>query len=114
MQLNIINDQLQIQFTWKEQLLSVRFQKLWLIPLAHIKQVRTAKPQSSWKELRAPGSMIPGIIKAGTYYTDQGKEFWYINRDNNYLIIELEDESYKRIILTIDNNNYWQQQLTQV
>ncbi|BCL38387.1 hypothetical protein [Nostoc sp. MS1] len=112
MQLNIINNQLQIEFTWKEQLLAVRFQKLWLIPLAHIKQATVGKPQSSWKELRAPGSFIPGIIKAGTYYTDRGKEFWYVNRDTNYLIIELEDESYQRIILTIENNTYWQQQLT--
>lgn len=114
MQLNIVNDQLQIEFTWKEQLLAVRFQKLWLIPLAHIKQVTAAKPQSSWKALRTPGSIIPGIIKAGTYYTESGKEFWYVNRDTNYLTIELENESYKRIILTIENNNYWQQQLTQV
>ncbi|BAB74994.1 hypothetical protein ACN23B_16555 [Anabaena sp. FACHB-709] len=114
MQLNIVEDKLQLEFTWQEQLLAVRFQKLWLIPLAHIKQTTITKPQSSWKELRAPGSFIPGIIKAGTYYTERGKEFWYVNRDNSYLNIELQDESYERIILTIDNSNYWLQKLTQV
>lgn len=113
MQLSIVDDQLQIEFTWKEQLLAVRFQKIWEIPLTHIKQVTTAKPQSSWQELRAPGSFVPGLIKAGTYHTNRGKEFWYVNRETNYLTIELQDESYKRIILTINNNQFWQQRLTQ-
>jgi ssDNA-binding replication factor A large subunit len=114
MLLSIVEEQLQIEFTWKEQLFAVRFHKLWQIPLTNIAEVTTAKPQSNWKEIRAPGSFIPGIIKAGTYYTDKGKEFWYVNKDSNYLNIELQDESYKRIILTVDNNDYWQQQLTQL
>lgn len=114
MQLSIVEKKLQIEFTGKEQLLAVRFHKLWQIPLVNIEEVTTAKPQSNWKELRAPGTFIPGVIKAGTYYTDRGKEFWYVNQDKNYLNIKLQDESYKRIILTIDNNNYWQQQLNQL
>lgn len=112
MNLSIIDENLQIEFTLKEQLLAVRFNKVWQIPLAHIEQVTTAEPQSSWKELRAPGSFIPGVVKAGTYYTNRGKEFWYVNQETNYLTIELRDESYKRIILTIDNNEVWRQQLT--
>ncbi|MBD2450396.1 hypothetical protein H6G76_25220 [Nostoc sp. FACHB-152] len=114
MQLSIVEEKLQIEFTWKEKLLAARFHKLWQIPLANIKNVTTAKPQSTWKELRAPGTLIPGVIKAGTYYTDRGKEFWYVNKDSDYLNIELQDESYERIILTVENNNYWQQQLTQL
>ncbi len=112
MNLNIIDKKLQIEFTFKEQLLAVRFSKLWEIPLEHIEQVTTAEPQSNWKEVRAPGSFIPGVIKAGTYYTNRGKEFWYVNRETNYLTIELRHESYQRIILTIDNNEFWQQRLS--
>jgi hypothetical protein len=112
MNLSIIDGNLQIEFSLKEQLLAARLHKLWQIPLTHIEQATTTEPQNNWKELRAPGSFVPGIIKAGTYYTDRGKEFWYVNRNTNYLTIELQDESYKRIILTIDNNELWQQQLT--
>lgn len=113
MHLSIIDQKLQIEFTFQEQLLAVRFHKLWEIPLTHIQQVTTAEPQSSWKELRAPGSFIPGLIKAGTYYTNRGKEFWYVNRETNYLSIELQDESYQRIILTINDNEVWQQRLNE-
>lgn len=112
MQINIVDEKLQIEFTWKEQLLAARFHKLWEIPITHIKQVTTAEPQSSWKELRAPGSFIPGLIKAGTYYTNRGKEFWYVTKETNYLTIELQNESYKRIIINIDNNEAWKQQLS--
>ncbi|MBH8555717.1 hypothetical protein I8751_25900 [Nostocaceae cyanobacterium CENA357] len=112
MYMSIVDEKLQIQFTWKEQLLAVRCQKIWEIPLAHIEQVTITKPQSNWKDLRAPGTFIPGVIKAGTYYTNRGKEFWYTDKQTNYLTIELKDESYKRIILTIDNNESWQQKLT--
>ncbi|MEH2066697.1 MAG: hypothetical protein V7K47_00600 [Nostoc sp.] len=114
MNLSIIDDKLQIEFMLKEQLLAVRLNKLWQIPLAHIKQVTIAEPQSNWRELRAPGSFIPKVVKAGTYYTNRGREFWYVNRETNYLNIELLDESYKRIILTVDNNESWQQRLAQI
>lgn len=114
MNLYINENKLNIEFTFTEQLLAVSWRKSWTIPLAHITQVKTAEPESNWKEIRAPGSFIPGLIKAGTYYTDRGKEFWYVNRDKDYLTIELQNESYQRIILTIDNNKYWQERLNQL
>src|SRR4028118_2205302 len=114
MNLNVVDQNLQIELTFKEQLLAVRFNKLWQIPLTHITQVTTAKPQKHRRELRAPGSFFPGVIKAGTYYTDQGKEFWYVTQDGNYLTLELRDEPYQRIILTLENNAHWQQTLLQL
>jgi hypothetical protein len=114
MNLNVVDQNLQIELTFKEQLLAARFNKLWQIPLTHITQVTTAKPQKHRRELRAPGSFFPGVIKAGTYYTDQGKEFWYVTQDGNYLTLELRDEPYQRIILTLENNDHWQQTLLQL
>ncbi|MTJ54019.1 hypothetical protein FJR38_15875 [Anabaena sp. UHCC 0253] len=116
MNLSIIDDKLQIEFSLKEQLLAVRFNKLWQIPLTHIIEVTTDLPPNNWKEIRAPGSFVPGLIKAGTYYTDKGKEFWYVTKKDdfgNVLNIELEDEDYKRIVLnSVPNNLEWRSQLT--
>lgn len=114
MNLNVVDQNLQIELTFKEQLLAARFNKLLQIPLVHITQATTAKPQKHRRELRAPGSFSPGVIKAGTYYTDQGKEFWYVTQDGNYLTLELRDEPYQRIILTLENNDHWQQTLLQL
>jgi hypothetical protein len=116
MELSIIDDRLQIKFSLKEQLLAVRFHKIWQIPLTHIIQVTTDLPPTNWKELRAPGSFVPGLIKAGTYYTDRGKEFWYVTKKNNFgnvLNIQLEHEDYKRIVVnSVENHQEWIQQLT--
>jgi hypothetical protein len=116
MQFNIVDDQLQIEFALHEQLLAVRLHKIWSIPLNQITQVTTELPPNTWKEIRAPGSFVPGLIKAGTYYTDRGKEFWYVTRKNNFgnvLNIELESEDYKRIVLNnVENYLEWQQRIT--
>ena len=114
MNINIVQQNLQIEFTVKEQFLAVRFNKLWEIPLSHIQQVTTTAPQTTWKELRSPGTSLPGLVRAGTYYSKRGKEFWLVNqRKDNYLTIELQDENYRRIIITVENNEFWQQRLNQ-
>ena len=115
MNINIVEQSLQIEFTVKEQFLAVRFNKFWEIPLPHIQQVTTAEPKATWKEIRSPGTFIPGLVKAGTYHTPRGKEFWLVNcRKDNYLTIELQNENYKRIVMTVDDNESWQQRLFQV
>ncbi|MGB7059068.1 MAG: hypothetical protein WBD58_15290 [Geitlerinemataceae cyanobacterium] len=76
-------------------------------PLEHIQRVTTEEPSSSWREIRAPGTFIPRVIKAGTYYTSLGKEFWYVTRDRDYLAISLKNESFDKIVLTVDRNTSW-------
>jgi hypothetical protein len=107
MQLNLTDRKLQIEFEWYEQIWAVRLDRVLEIPIAHIRSITTDEPQSSWAQLRAPGTFLPGIIKAGTYYTKQGKEFWYVTDDRNYLILELTDEAYCRLVLTIPDHQVW-------
>ena len=82
------------------------------IPLKHIVSVSTQVPKPTWKEVKAPGTFIPGLIKAGTYYTDKGKQFWFVTKGKGILNIELKNESYKRIILGIDNNTKWAKKIS--
>ncbi len=107
MQLSLANEQLSIEFEWYEQLWAVRFDRLMAIPIAHIQTASTAEPQCNWATVRAPGTFVPGIIKAGTYYTKQGKEFWYVTEDKNYLTLDLQDEPYRRLIITIPESQSW-------
>ncbi|HIK08399.1 MAG TPA: hypothetical protein IGS40_27615 [Trichormus sp. M33_DOE_039] len=113
MQLSIFNGNLQISWEWYEQFLTLNLNQTFVIPLNHIKSVSTAEPVSSWTEIRSPGTSIPGIIKAGTYYSSRGKEFWYVTQDKNYLAVELKDEPFQRIILTIDHHQDWAERINQ-
>jgi len=113
MKLSFELEQLRIEFDFWEQVWSVRFNKLWEIPLANIEGATSDAPQNNWREIKAPGSFVPGVIKAGTYYTDRGKEFWYVTKDSNYLTVELRNESYKRMILTLDENAVWVERINE-
>lgn len=74
------------------------------IPLGHIREVRRAEPgikKGWWKGLRAPGTHLPGIIVAGTYYQRGEKVFWDVSDDSRAIIIELTGESYARLIIEV-------------
>lgn len=105
MKLSITDSDLKIKFSAFEKILGMHGS--FEFPLSCVKKasVDFAVP-SSLKDARMPGTHLPGIIKAGTYLTTRGKEFWYTTRKKQFLVLELDDEKqpYKRIILSINNN----------
>lgn len=111
MQLTLNSDALVLELSGFERLWSFHLSKSIFVPLAHIQQVSTEEPQSDWLDLRAPGTALPGVIKAGTYYTRNGREFWYVTRKSSYLILSLRDEYYKRIVLSSENAEVWAEQI---
>jgi len=83
--------------------------KLWAlkrrfrVPLAHIKAVRwdPAVGKGWWKGWRAPGTHIPGVIAAGTFYRGGRREFWDIRTGRKAVTIELEGDSYRRLVVDV-------------
>lgn len=113
MNLSLVGDKLLIDLEWYEQLWAFTLTKTFEIPLNHIKRATTEEPQSSWQEIRAPGTFLPGVIKAGTYYTRTGRQFWYVTQDKNYLVLELQDEAFNKMVLTIDQSAAWVERINQ-
>jgi hypothetical protein len=111
MHLSLNQNKLTIDLDWYEQLFAFTLNKRLEVALDHIVRVSTEKPQSNWKEIRAPGTFLPGVIKAGTYYTGHGQEFWYVTASHQYLILELQNEPYKRMIFTLDRNEFWAEEI---
>jgi len=104
MKLTIYEGKLRIDLSDLEKVLAIK--RDFEIPLEHIVEVRTEAPEISWREIRAPGTYLPGVIKAGTYYTPRGKEFWYVTK-KGCLVLELRDEPYRRIILSVERYKQW-------
>ncbi len=83
--------------------------KLWAfkdrIELAgsSIKSVRETDPSVSPPFWRAPGTYIPWIIVAGTYYGKKGKEFWDTTRRSKQIVIELENDKYTKVVVDVEN-----------
>lgn len=83
--------------------------KLWAlksrleIPLENVRDVR-ADPSIAhgwWKGIRAPGTHLPGVIIAGTFYQHGKRIFWDVRDPERTIVIDLVDESYDQLIVEV-------------
>ena len=109
MELRIKNSALHIELNTSEKILTLHGS--FVLPWSHITEVKATEPESKWWDIRAPGTFLPGVIKAGTHYTKRGKEFWCYKKGKKPLVLELRNESYKRVILGLDDAAAWQEEL---
>lgn len=108
MQLVLDADRLELSLEGIEHVLAFRIAPV-SVHLAHVIRAEAALPPWTWKQLRAPGTAIPGVIKAGTYYTPRGKEFWYVvhSRWAQPLTVEIDGEPLARLVISIDDAEAW-------
>jgi hypothetical protein len=85
--------------------------KLWAfkssleIPLAHIAGVR-ADPEVArcwYHGIRMPGTNVPGVITAGTFYQDGKRVFWDVHHPEKTIVIDLHDERYNELVVEVDD-----------
>lgn len=85
--------------------------KLWAlrtrleIPLAHVRGVH-ADPEVTinWMNvLKLAGTHVPGLISAGTFYQREGLVFWDVHHPERTIVIELEHEVYRRLIVEVED-----------
>ncbi len=83
--------------------------KLWAlrrrveIPLTSIRAVR-AYPDVTlgwWKGWRLPGTHVPRIIVAGTFYRDGRRTFWDVVRPQGAIVVDLADGYYDQLIVEV-------------
>ena len=89
MNLSIEDGLLKIDLSRVEKVLSVHGS--FRTPLEQVESVSTGVPRQSWRDLRVPGTFLPWVVKAGTYLTERGREFWYVTRNRGFLTIELKN-----------------------
>jgi hypothetical protein len=112
MQLTLEADELQIKLTRMERFWAVHLGQTITVPLTQIRAVTTDTPQTNWQEIRSPGTAVPGLIKAGTYYYDRVRSFWYTQPKKPVLTLELApDAYYRKIVLAIDDNLDWRDRI---
>ena len=83
--------------------------KLWAlksrleIPLAHIRGARIDSEIAHgwWHGLRAPGTSVPGIITAGTFYQHGKRVFWDVHDPSRVIVVALADERYDELVIEV-------------
>jgi roadblock/LC7 domain-containing protein len=48
-----------------------------------------------------PGTSIPGVITAGTFYQDGKRIFWDVHNPENKVVIELRDDRHGELIIQV-------------
>ena len=85
--------------------------KLWAmksrldIPLQHIRAARI-DPEAAkglWHGLRFPGTQVPGVILAGSFYQFSGWVFYDVHDPERTVIVELEHEHYKCLVIEVSD-----------
>lgn len=73
------------------------------VPLVHITGV-TIDPEAArgwWHGLRMPGTQIPGVITAGTFYQHGRRVFYDVHDTDNTIVIALNHEKFDQLIVEV-------------
>lgn len=81
---------------------------------SHILYVEWREYFDEWNkyEIRLPGTYAPGLLAAGSFWTESGWDFVYITRPKGFtnpvakqvLVIETDLKKYRRVILSIEHS----------
>jgi hypothetical protein len=83
--------------------------KLWSlrsrldIPLAHITDVEANADQVGrwWHGVKLWGTDVPGVFAAGTFFYHQELVFWDVHDPAKTIIVSLDHEHYKKLIVEV-------------
>lgn len=75
------------------------------IPLQHIASARvdTEIVHRWWHGIKMPGTAIPGLITAGSFYQHGQRVFWDIHHPREAVVIALHDETYNELVIQVEN-----------
>ena len=101
--INIVGDRAAFEVQGWDKLWSLRSRLE--IPLSHIKGAHSdPTPAMGWFQgLRLAGTDLPKIFRAGTFYQQGELVFWDVHEPKNTIVIELEHERYKKLIIEVEN-----------
>ena len=80
------------------------FKSRIVIPLRHVRGA-TADPGIARepKGRRSPGTHVPRLVVAGTFHQEGDRIFWDVRDPSKAIVIELEDERFRRLVVEVEN-----------
>ena len=85
--------------------------KLWAlksritVPASHIRSARIdpERARVNFEGIRAPGTAIPGILRAGTFYSRKGRTFWDVTTGNNAIVVDLVGGPFDELVVDVSD-----------
>lgn len=75
------------------------------IPLQHIRAARIdpAAAKGLWHGVRLPGTQVPGVVLAGSFFQSGGWVFYDVHHPEHTVIVELEHEHYNYLAIEVSD-----------
>jgi hypothetical protein len=75
------------------------------IPLIHVvkAEVDFSPAQRFWKGWRLPGTSIPGLLTAGSFYQHGEWTFWDVHDPEKTIVVHLTHEHYKALVVEVED-----------
>jgi hypothetical protein len=75
------------------------------VPLQHVISAESGQGDASnwFHGVRAPGTNLPGVVVAGTFYWHGECAFFDVHHADRAVAINLRDEKYQRLIVEVDD-----------
>jgi len=78
------------------------FKNTLTIPASHIKAAyQDAAKTAEWPGWKFPGTNVPFVLTAGTYFHSNEKTFWDVRHKDKCIVIDLADEDYDHLIIEV-------------
>ena len=102
-QIEIAHGSLVVNVTGVDKLLALKSRLE--VPLEHVAgvELRPEAARTWWHGFRLPGTHIPGVVTAGSFYHSGEWVFWDIHDSDKTLAIQLRDEHYTRLVIQVDD-----------
>ena len=97
---SIGKDNITLEFPGAETLMALK--RRVKIPLKSIESVSTEPRRWLFPSVKV-GVRVPGVIIAGTYWTPDGREFYYMRNPKKCVTVKLKGNTYKKVIFHSDN-----------
>lgn len=73
------------------------------VPITAVVDVGVHPRKGLLRGWRAPGTYLPGVMTAGTFRSRGEKDLWMAGRAANVLVIELHDQTYRHVIVQVED-----------
>jgi hypothetical protein len=73
------------------------------VPLSHITgaTIDTEAARGWWHGFRMPGTQIPGLITAGTFYQHGRRVFYDVHDTDNTIVVALDHDAYDQLVVEV-------------
>jgi len=105
----LTKDKVKVKLTGWDKILALK--RELNIPVSKIAKIYPCPNDITPPFFKFPGTRIPKVLVAGTYYGKGKKEFWCTKYKKNCLVFELRDWKYTRVVIDVFNISEVKEQL---